>query len=648
MPARQAGPSRRSLLPNLRDKRRCTDAPWAALFLVFCVGWGGVSYTGIANQQYQRVTNGLDYSGNTCGVGACDKFPYRYFPVQRDPTFALCVDVCPTNSSSIISVCQANPDNYTVTPGGSSCQPDGRSIKNFRLGCKQVEERTRPHFSHFCIPTTASVSAGSSSPNSLARVVGGLENAWKSIGVSLIIAVLLSFAVLLIIRVCGGIFVFSLLLATFATLVWGGVLAGKKADDATLESDVRNTFKWASYGVYGLAFSFLVLALFLRHQIRLSIKVVKEGTHAVTDMKMLLVVPFLKWFLLTLLFVFFIGVAICLIASGALETLEGDAVSTTLRDVFGVERYDTFAVNNETRKLLLYHLFGLIWSANLIVFLGHMVVSVAVSFWYFHRHERGFHAADVAVGRGFRLAFREHFGSVAFGAAIIALVEWVRALLSCVRNQLKKTNNRVAKAILCSCACCMWAVDKCLKFVLGEAFILMALEGQSFCTSCKSAFALIYHNAASLGTLHMIGHLSVLFGKVFITAGTTILAYYLMTTSDVDHFATDEPLGPCIVVALLAYFVASTFMLVYGQTINTLLVCFITEESLTGSATLCSDTLHHFVKDARQSGIGQPGSGVAQQGEPAAGRQRLRRKANEDGTMGASLVTYEQASAANL
>lgn len=644
-------------LPNLRDPRRCTDAPWVVLFLLYCVGWGAIGYKGIANENYKRVTNGIDYNGTTCGDddGPCTAYPYRYFPVTLDPSFALCVDACPTDSSSIVNVCPANPDGFQVTPGGPPfCKVKGSDAK-FQLGCAEVLAQTKPHFDHFCVPSVPDSGAGGSAgaPSALVRVVGGLENAWKTIGVSLIVAVVLSFAVLLFIRACGGVFIFSLLLATFACLVWGAQLAGAKSHDAELESDVRKTFKWGSIGMYGLAFSFLVLAIFLRHQIRLSIKVVKEGTHAVTDMKMLLIIPFLKWFLLTVLFVFFIGVAICLVASGTFATREGDEVSSTLRDVFGVEQYSTFSVNEETRKLLLYHIFGLFWSANLIIFLGHMVVSVAVAFWYFHRRDAGFAAADVAVGRGFRLAFREHFGSIAFGAAVIAVVEWVRALLSYVQGQLKRagSNNRIAKAILCSCACCMWCLDKCLKFVLGEAFILMALEGQSFCTSCKASFALIYHNAASLGTLHMIGHLSVLFGKVFITAGTTIFAYYLMTSSSsaAAHFATDEPLGPCVVVALLAYFIASTFMLVYGQTINTLLVCFITEESLTGNVTHCSDSLHHFVKDARQSGVGQ--TGVAQQGEPAARQSLLPsagQGANAGGSIGASLVAYEQPSAANV
>ena len=42
----------------------------------------------------------------------------------------------------------------------------------------------------------------------------------------------------------------------------------------------------------------------------------KEGTHAVSDMRELLFVPFLKWFLLCILFSSWIFTAICLVASG--------------------------------------------------------------------------------------------------------------------------------------------------------------------------------------------------------------------------------------------------------------------------------------------------------------------------------------------
>jgi hypothetical protein len=592
----------------------------------------------VAGENYKRVTNGLDYNGTTCGEGPCAAFPYRYFPVALDPTFALCVDSCPSNITSAVKVCpgQEGQAEYTVTSGGNDhvCTS---SPGDFKLSCHQVVSSTTPKFGHFCVPTLGSSGSGSSGQDALVRVVGGLQHAWKTIGVSLIVCVALSFAVLLFIRACGGVFVFSLIVGTLVCLLWGGALAGSKSKDGALDPDVRTSFKWFSYGLYGLGAVFTVLALFLRHQIRLSISVIKEGTHAVTEMKSMLLVPLAKWLLLTLLFASWIAVAICLVASGALQSVTGDGVSVTLHHIFGVESYQTFSVDTETRKLLLYHLFGLFWTSNLIVFLGSTVISVAVGFWYFHRHDQGFDAAGLAVGRGFRLACREHFGSVAFGAAVIAVVEYARAFLSYLQAQLKKAgSNRVAKAVLCSCACCLWMVDKCLKFVLGEAFILVALEGQAFCASCKSAFSLIFHNAASLGTLHMIGHLSVLFGKVFITSGTTVFAYLLMTDSSIDRpdFATDEPLAPCLVVALLSYFVASTFMMVYGQTINTLLVCYIMEESLTGSASHCSDGLHDFVKDARSSGMGRSDSRVVH--------------ANANGGAGASLIAYEAPSAAQV
>ena len=93
--------------------------------------------------------------------------------------------------------------------------------------------------------------------------------------------------------------------------------------------------------------------------------------------------------------------------------------------------------------------------------------------------------------------------------------------------------------------------------------------------------------------------------QVFVTAGTGIFAYYLTTYSGVSHFTTDEPLVPCLVVALLGYFVATTFLTVYAQSINTLLVCFIIEEQRGGQVVHATTSLRSFVEQARSSQLAQ-------------------------------------------
>ena len=313
---------------------------------------------------------------------------------------------------------------------------------------------------------------------------------------------------------------FSLILGTWAALLWGGSLAKQKSEDGSYEDneDIQTGLKITSIVLYVAAAIFFVVAIFMRHTLRLSLKVLKEGTHAVSDMRELLFVPFLKWFLLCILFSSWIFTAICLVASGPFEQHRlphpvQQGFPTSFMEELTYKSLDV-DTTKKTRYLLLYHLYGLFWTANIIVFMGCMIINVAVGFWYFHRHDDNFAAADVAVRRGFTLSFRKHLGSLIFGAAIIAVVEWIRAILTYLQKKAKAAHNRVAEAVLCMMGCCLYCLEKCLKFVLGEAFILQALEGQPFCTSCKDAFSLIYHNAFALGTIHFIGHAAVVFGKV--------------------------------------------------------------------------------------------------------------------------------------
>ena len=96
-------PSQGQGLPDLRKKRVCTDCVWIILYLAFVAGWCGVSYAGIANQQYERITNGVDSDGRVCGAdGPCKDFPYRYSPVLTEPSFALCVSACPSDTNATV------------------------------------------------------------------------------------------------------------------------------------------------------------------------------------------------------------------------------------------------------------------------------------------------------------------------------------------------------------------------------------------------------------------------------------------------------------------------------------------------------------------------------------------------------------------
>ena len=70
---------------------------------------------------------------------------------------------------------------------------------------------------------------------------------------------------------------------------------------------------------------------------------------------------------------------------------------------------------------------------------------------------------------------RYHLGSVAFGSFIIALVKLIRIIMKFVEWLLtRKDTGAVGKATevcLKVCSCCMWCLEKILKYLNKNAYI---------------------------------------------------------------------------------------------------------------------------------------------------------------------------------
>ena len=101
-----------------------------------------------------------------------------------------------------------------------------------------------------------------------------------------------------------------------------------------------------------------------------------------------------------------------------------------------------------------------------------------------------------------------HLGTVAFGSFIIAVIQLLRLILEYVEQKYKEMNGGEIpchwKFIFCILRCCLWCLEKCMKFLVcilaaelclsalslqnKNAYILTCINGTSFCSSaCHAA-----------------------------------------------------------------------------------------------------------------------------------------------------------------
>ena len=107
------------------------------------------------------------------------------------------------------------------------------------------------------------------------------------------------------------------------------------------------------------------------------------------------------------------------------------------------------------------------------------------------------------VLHSFRRCMRYHAGSMAMGSFIISVVQMLRFALMYVERQSKelRNKNKMVRVLFCAVQICLWCLDKCVRYISRNAYIIVAMRGESFCSSAMHAFWLIAKNLTKVRAL---------------------------------------------------------------------------------------------------------------------------------------------------
>eukprot|EP00913_Durusdinium_trenchii_P015843 g14889.t1 len=136
--------------------------------------------------------------------------------------------------------------------------------------------------------------------------------------------------------------------------------------------------------------------------------------------------------------------------------------------------------------------------------------------------------------------------------------------------------NKVMVIVLRILECCLWVLEKFIKFLNKNAYIQVALMGTNFCTSAKNAFQLILRNMVRFGVVAILGTVIHYIGWTVITVGTAAVGYVIFQAFHPDA----DILMPMFTYVATGYMVAHLFMNVFGLGVDTSLQCFIAAEEM--------------------------------------------------------------------
>jgi len=132
-----------------------------------------------------------------------------------------------------------------------------------------------------------------------------------------------------------------------------------------------------------------------------------------------------------------------------------------------------FAINDR----FAFSFFMYLWNNALFIAVGQCIIAAAVGIWFFSTdvERRKFASRGGVVSRAVKIVLRYHMGSLALGAFIVAVVQFIRYCMKYLEKQAQAQKNKVMVLILKGVQCCLWCFEKCIKFLNKNAYIQIAL-----------------------------------------------------------------------------------------------------------------------------------------------------------------------------
>ena len=123
--------------------------------------------------------------------------------------------------------------------------------------------------------------------------------------------------------------------------------------------------------------------------------------------------------------------------------------------------------------------------------------------------------------------------------------------------------------------CCFACLDKILKYIARNAYVMIAIHGYNFWSACKQAFNLLLRNAARAATLNFVGDFTLFMGRVFVCGVVTAVAmiFFSKLVEGVSY-----AIIPAVLVFLISFLASGAFTSVFEMGIDSMFLCFLEDE----------------------------------------------------------------------
>ncbi|KAM9784405.1 choline transporter-like protein 2 isoform X1 [Syngnathus typhle] len=449
------------------------------------------------------------------------------------------------------------------------------------------------------------------------KIFEDYTQSWYWILIGLVIATVLSLVFIVLLRFLAGIMVWVMVALVIIVIGYGifhcymeyDALKGRPGADVTLQDlgfqtdftvylQIRQT--WLAFMIILAIVEVIIILvlIFLRKRLLIAIALIKEASKAIGHVMCSLLYPLFTFLLLAIVIAYWATTAVFLSTSNEpVYKVFNESACEHSRKTCDPANYTTSAMKSQCpdseclfafyggetvyHKYLIglqfYNVFLFFWCANFVTALGQMTLAGAFAsyYWAFVK------PADIpsfpifsSLGR----SLRYHTGTLAFGSLILSIIQIIRVLLEYLDHKLKGAHNKFTRFLLCCMKCCFWCLEKCIKFLNRNAYIMVAIYGKNFCTAARDAFFLLMRNIIRVAVLDKVTDFLLFLGKLLIVGLVGVFAFFFFS-GRVKAFEDTAPhlhyyWVPILTVVVGSYLIAHGFFSVYAMCVDTLFLCF--------------------------------------------------------------------------
>lgn len=225
-----------------------------------------------------------------------------------------------------------------------------------------------------------------------------------------------------------------------------------------------------------------------------------------------------------------------------------------------------------------FNVFATLWLIHFISGISQTTLAGAfASYYWAYRNAKDvpFFAVTASLGR----VFRYHLGDIAFGSFLIATLRYIRLVIEFIDNRIRRRNspeinNPTTRSATCFFRIFFWLLDRFLKFIDRNAYIMMSMYGEGYLQSAKRAVGLLYKNSTRALVLDYVTYFVLLVSRLLITGFVGYMTAQEMFTANLHYKWL-----PIVLVVLGTYFISKGLFSVYSMAVDTLFICFLIDST---------------------------------------------------------------------